>query len=131
MSRKNVMLLSISTTLLMLAVILVSHFRTSQNTQIVGGPCSYDNSYHPVIIKKIIPYGNSSYNMELYNYGHAMTDTLLNYYLLNNSYLESERLGDLQVGDTITLVESNITNGSCTPRLFYIEVTLFKNNKSN
>lgn len=123
MTRKLVLTLSLTTSLVMLTIILLSRKYGFHDTEMVGGPCTYKETYHPIIIKNIIPKGNSgSYDLELINFAFLGEDSIVNYHFLNNSYLEKKEIETLHKGDTITLVEQNITSGTCTPHILSVEL---------
>ncbi len=126
MNRKKVLILSLTTSVAMLLIILLSRKSSFNDTDIAGGPCGYEYTYYPIIIKDIIAFGSDSYDLELYNFAFRNEDTLMYYHALNNYYLEKNKLGNLKIGDTITLVESNIVSGSCTPHILSIDIKKYE-----
>jgi hypothetical protein len=129
MDRKKVLIISLATSVVMVLLILLSRKSSYNDTEIAGGPCTYQEKYHPLIIKNIIPIGNSdSYDMELLNIAFPDEDSIVNYHFLNNYYLDKKQIGILQIGDTITLVEQNISSGSCTPHILSVDIIKFDAN---
>lgn len=102
---------------------------SSDEENVAGGPCSYNEEYFPIKILDID--STSEDDCELTLLKIVEEDTIY-YSHYNPNLLELKELNKnkIKVGDTITFVEMNIQTGSCNPFIQTVSIDKF-NSKLN
>lgn len=134
MDRKNIIISSIVVSVLLISTIIFYNHKKKQESDICGGPCTYHTNVFPIVISEIKTFNDNSFDVMCINNANNRFDSIFQYYATNNSYVTKDDLVDLKVGDTVCLLEQNITSGTCTPHIISIQLVrytqdLAKNNK--
>lgn len=106
---------------------IFNKFIKKKDTDIAGGPCSYDTNEYPIIITEIDSFDDSTFDITCANYSYPQFDSVFYYYQTNNTYATISDIAHLSIGDTVCLLEHNIVSGACSPHL--ISIKLEKCNK--
>ena len=109
--------------LLFALLFLVVACNSNRQEPMVGGPCSYETTYHPA---KVIDFNTSLMDALFEVNFHGKADTL-GYHELNNAYLTSEQIVEtgFSVGKTFQLAQDDIKTGTCTPVIPRLELVPF------
>ncbi len=102
---------------------LVVACNSNRQEKMVGGPCSYETTYHAA---KVIDF-NASLMDALFEVNfHGKADTL-GYHELNNAYLTPEQVVEtgFSVGKTFKLAQDDIKTGTCTPVILRLQLEPF------
>jgi hypothetical protein len=102
---------------------LVVACNSNRKEPMVGGPCSYETTYHPA---KVIDFNTSLMDALFEVNFHGKADTL-GYHELNNAYLTPEQVVEtgFSVGKTFQLAQDDIKTGTCTPVILRLELVPF------
>ncbi len=102
---------------------LVFSCNSNPKEPMVGGPCSYETTYHPA---KVIDFDSSMMDALFEVNFHGKPDTL-GFHELNNAYLTPEQVQQtgFSVGKTFKLAQDDIKTGTCTPVILRLELTPF------
>jgi hypothetical protein len=102
---------------------LVVACNSNRQETMVGGPCSYETTYHPA---KVIDFNTSLMDALFEVNFHGKADTL-GYHELNNAYLTPEQVVEtvFSVGKTFKLAQDDIKTGTCTPVILRLQLEPF------
>lgn len=109
--------------LLLALPFLVIACNSNRHEQMVGGPCSYETSYHPA---KVVDFDTTLMDALFEVNFHGKADTF-GYHELKNEYLTPEAVKStgFEVGKVFRLAQDDIKTGTCTPVILRLELTPF------
>ena len=93
---------------------------SNHQAPVVGGPCSYETTYHPA---KVVHFDSLRMDALFEATLHGTADTF-GYHEMNNAYLTPHDLktAGFAVGKIYRLAQDDIKTGTCTPVILRLEL---------